>query len=600
MLREIINFTKSLYEADPTIFMRNVTPTEGLHVVVRFDEDGNLSEFEHESYKKKQEITPFLNRCLQKEFNARCVSSQKRLDAPFKLNKFCSPFAVSLDKKSLTGKLTKNGLSNYFEKVLTEAVKYCDTDEEKLKAEYFFKFCGQKLISLLNEIPEFKDGRGDLQINVYAGDVSEESLQQTYMNYLKQKVFNKEEYNVAKNEVIYGVSDYLTGFNAKKPFLQHLSATFDVNYRVSQDDAIWLYRFSQMKVNRQLPNPLPIFIEKEELNHEVVAIFLENEGQISFSDIIKQVYDKYKDLGNYYLLNIYGKALKDFDFVCSFKLYFEPLLQIKSLFTEHSELANAKIEHIFDFERKIVQKIFNNQLVQKTKNGYNFRYFDDIEYKPQFITATEYRLVLKYRQAFYDFIYKNKRQAVNSKMFHDILKSIILDEIRHDEQHNKTNSIREKLNIWFSLYEFFDKPFKKGALGTMANLTEQLRQRVQLIADDAQEHVNNDNEFAFAAGQLIYYLLSQSETSNKTHALLEPFLQKSDCEQFKKAIARTLDRYKHKIHFGHQRFNKLAAEVLGYSTNQNIKNMLPVILAGYFSDNMLYGKKAEQENIQEN
>ena len=173
------------------------------------------------------------------------------------------------------------------------------------------------------------------------------------------------------------------------------------------------------------------------------------------------------------------------------------------------------------------------------------------------------------------------------------MQTVILDEIKHDEQHNRSFSIKEKLNIWFSLYEYFDSLKSKGEQNTMANQVIQLQEKMGEISGQTDSHLENDAEFAFAAGQIIYYLLSQSETGNKTHALLEPFLQKTDDDQFKLAIARTLDRYKHNISFHARRFNKLAAEVLGYSTDENIKNLMPMILAGYFSDNVIFWKPEE-------
>lgn len=598
MLREIINFTRDLNQ---DLFIRNVQPSEGLHLIVWLDSTGRLNNYEYKIYKKRQEIDLFLQECLKREFNSKCVSSQKRLDAPFKLNGSCSPFCISIKKSSLLGlseklKNKNMSLADYFQKTGKAAIPFCENEEEKLKADQFFRWCAKDLIALLKTIPDFGDLNENKFVNIYLGDIPIKNLKSVHLNYLRPKVFNKEEFNDKINGEIYGVSDYLTGFNQKKPFLRHLTATFDVNSRVNEDDALWLYRFSQLKANNQLPNPLPIFVEKRELNQEVVEIFNREGGKISYSQIIESVYRKHQDLGNYYLLNIQGKAVKDFDFVSSFGLYIEPPIRIQPLFTGGGNLGSKSINNIFEFEREIVQRIFNNQLIQKTKNeGWRYRYFDDIEYKPQFIRAAIYRLVLKYRKAFYDYIYKSKREAINSLMFHDIMKTIILDEIRQDEQHNKSFSIKEKLNIWFSLYEFFDQPLKKGENGTMANQIIHLQERMREIAEQSDAHINDNNEFAFAAGQVIYFLLDQSETGNKTHALLEPFLQKTDCEQFKMAISRTLDRYKHKIHFAHKRFNKLASEVLGYATEENIKNLLPMILAGYFSDNVIYGKRVEKE-----
>ncbi len=595
MLREIINFTRDI---NPDLFMRNLQPSEGLHIMVWLTDNGDLENYEYEAYKKKQEITPFLKECLVREVHSKCVTINKALDSKKKIHS-CSPFCIAFKLKTYSTGEVLPRIADYFE----AALQYCQSEDHIQMTNLFRQFCESRFESLLEQIrAELSNGEDSKKkfklsdnhyIRLYLGNPDLKNYEVVHQNYLRPKVFNKEEFNVEHNGEVYGVSDYLTGYNQKKPFLQHQTAAFDVSTRVSGEDALWLYRFSLLKANNQLPNPLPIFIEKRELNQAVVEIFnREGDRKPGYAEIIEAVYQRYQDLGNYYLLNIQGKAVKDFDFVSSFNFRIDPPIRIQSIFTDGGSLGNKPIDDIFQFERVIVQRIFNNQLVQRTKNdGWRFRYFDDIENKPQFISAAVYHLVLTYRKAFYDFIYKSKREVVTSRMFHDIMQTVILDEIKHDDQHNKSFSIKEKLNIWFSLYEFFDSPKTKGEHPAMANQVSQLQERMREIAGQSDSHIENDKEFAFAAGQVIYYLLSRSETGNKTHALLEPFLQKTDCEQFKLAIARTLDRYKHKIGFYWQRFNKLAAEVLGYSTNENIKNLMPMILAGYFSDNVIKKEK---------
>lgn len=596
MIREIINFTQDL---SPELFLRNLQPSEGLHIMVHLTDEGNLESYEYEIYKRKQEITPFLMKCLKREIHSKCVSMNKTLDSKKKIHS-CSPFCLAFKLKTYADGEVLPRIAEYFD----SAMVYCKTEVHTKMTNLFRQFCETQLESLLQQIleklsqiersPKKFKLTANHYIRFYAKNPDIRDYEEVHQNYLRPKVFNKEEFNVEYNGEIYGVSDYLTGYNQKKPFLQHRTAAFNVSARVSGKDALWLYRFSLLKANKQLPNPLPIFIEKRELNKKVVELFnREGERKLGYAEIIGEVYQRYQDLGNYYLLNIQGKAVKDFDFVSSFSFRIDPPIRIQPLFTDSGNLINKTIDNIFQFEREIVQRIFNNQLVQRTKNdGLRFRYFDDIEYKPQFISAAVYHLVLTYRKAFYDFIYKSKREAVNSRMFHDIMKTVILDEIKHDEQHNKSFSIKEKLNIWFSLYDFFEAPKTRGEKIAMANQVIHLQERMLEVSEEGNNHIMNDEEFAFAAGQLIYYLLSKSETGNKTHALLEPFLQKTDCAQFLSAIARTLERYKHNISFHARRFNKLASEVLGYSTEENLKKMMPLILAGYFSDNVLFQKNA--------
>lgn len=595
MLRELINFTKSISKES---YEFRLIPSEGIHIQIELSENGNYLNQNFEFFKEGKEITPFLSDCLRKQVNSDYISMNKVLDARKKIHS-CSPFCIAFKIKTFDE--IQDRLDDYFD----TALSYC-VDEKHIKwTNLFHSYCKTELIDNINQIKnqiEASEKQRDKRfkfsdnhhISIYLVNTSEDDYRMVHHRYLTSKVFNKEEFSVDVDGIIFGVSDYLSGYNEKKPYLQHQTATFTINTRYSNDDALTLYNFSKLQANRLLPNPLPIFIDKQELNDEVVKIFnREGEKKIPFSEIIKEVYTRKKDLGNYFLLNFWGISVRDFDFVSSFQYQIEPAIYIKNIFNIPNMIPKG-IDNIFDFEKIIVQKIFDNQLIQSSKDGkYRLRYFDDIDYQPQYISATMYQLVLKYRKAFYDYIFKSKRQSITSSMFHHILKSGILENIKEDKykegKHTKNYQIKDKLNIWFSLYEFFDNQNNNGEQ-KMANKIVAVNQRLNEIATVDDKHIENDDEFAFAAGQVIYYLLSCSEAGNKTHALLEPFLQKSDLNEFKMAISRIFNQYKHAIRFYKGKFEKLMTEVLSYELDSHLKHLMPMILAGYFADSIIYQK----------
>ena len=123
----------------------------------------------------------------------------------------------------------------------------------------------------------------------------------------------------------------------------------------------------------------------------------------------------------------------------------------------------------------------------------------------------------------------------------------------------------------------------------MENKTKSLFERVNQIAKNEKERMQTDEEFAFASGQLIRKILNESESAERKHSLLEPFLQKTDAKLFKLAIARAFETYKHAFKFykGDKRydFDRIMSETMGFEPDEkNIKNLLPLILAGYFSE----------------
>lgn len=590
MLTEIINFMKSLSEEN---LKRGVTLDSGLYITTQTD-NNKLEIVNKLFYKKGEEITNFLNNYLLLKNYTICVSARKKLDNPEKLNYSCSPFCLIYGVEKFKKLLTLD-IDAYFKKLFNNAISFCISKDQKEYAEKFLKSINRIFLNNITNFEEYKSLRSNDYICIFYENASLDDYMETYNKYLAQKVFNDEQYNKTINGEVYGVSDYLSGYNQKKPFLKHKTASFSINNRLSGDNALYLFRFLQFQLNNVLPNPLPIFIEKKELNNEVVKIFNRDENRkVGFAEIIYEVYERDNDLGNYYLFNFFGKNVNDFDFVTSFQYNFVPPLLIEDLF----DIQNGKsivINNIFEFEKIIMQKIFENQLIQKTKdNIIRLRYFDEIKYNPLYIRAKMYHLVITYRKAFYDFIYKSKKHVITKNMFDIIMITGIIDNINEDKyndrKHTKEFSIKEKLNIWFSLYNFFDiQQTNKGVLN-MANMIKDFQIRMQQLITEKDIHIENDQEFAYASGQLIYYLLNCSESSNKTHALLEPFLQKTDLIQFKLAISRTFNQFKHAIKFYKGRFEKLMSEILSYNIECNLKDLLPIILAGYFAENVIYKK----------
>jgi len=219
MLREIINFTNSL---SPESFTRNLQPKEGLHIQVDLDDHGKLINHEKSFYKKDDELKPFLQGCLERQLHTKWVSSFKPLDPDQKIHS-CSPFCVAfkrLDKRHQVDLLDnqsqfQKSLSKYFE----TALRYCETDEQKRWAGILAAFCKNDLTDIVKAMEGYPDLKKEDYICIYLKNAGLNDYRETHSRYLAVKVFNKEKFNKIVREETYGVSDYLTGYNSKKPFI---------------------------------------------------------------------------------------------------------------------------------------------------------------------------------------------------------------------------------------------------------------------------------------------------------------------------------------------------------------------------------------------
>jgi len=186
-------------------------------------------------------------------------------------------------------------------------------------------------------------------------------------------------------------------------------------------------------------------------------------------------------------------------------------------------------------------------------------------------------IIYSFRQKIFDYVYRNQ----NNLTFTD-LQNIILFRIE-----------KTIINGYKPNTEIFNLFFNRGLLLSekpKSNLLESVRN-----ASLEDFTINNNEEWAYFAGQTAYYLVSLSESSNKTVALLEPFINKSTTPLVKETIRQLVDQYKHKIRLNDKRFKRLINNVLDYNVNESfIKLKIPFYI-GAFDDSLMY-KKGDKKN----
>lgn len=610
----------------------------------------------YEIYSKKMsEESEFIEQCKLKSTNAWCVNTNKCFDLPTKAIHTCSPVMIAFKREHIEGgkkyaineqkkkSQVDERFATYFNKsfdlISDEASKQLyvlfqnfftsgqyKTVLKEIEQDFLFK--REEINSQIERLKDLlltendKSKKEDLKSDIkevertlieykelddsdylaFYLDVPLESYVAPHSVYLADKLFNTDKYNVSREKenesVLLGTSDFMNSFNSNMPFLTHQTATFEISGRISNIEAKALYQFEEVLKGKVLPNPLPIFIFSDEIQNRSVAIIKKEGYRVGYKEIIEKLFDDTEiksQIGNYYLLNWAntkdGIVFNDFDYVSKFEYNFPVTVQ-----NHFGKGSTQELYTIFDFQNNLLPTIFNNSLIVKTKGGGVLqKYFDDIEEK-YCKSALNYTLILKYRRAFYEFIYKSRRSAVTQGMFHDIMKTSILEDIRLDEvkngNHQERFNIQNKLNIWFSLYEQFDI-FKNKTDQTMASKLTDYRQMMTDLVNGNKELSEISNEgFMFAAGQVIEYLRSKSKSGDTSYKLLEPYLQKISAKELKRVIANDFARYKHE-NFS-RNFEKVASMVLTYETDTNIKEYLPELLAGIFSDNQLFSNKVKE------
>lgn len=641
MIQELINFTANLDDAFKNL---GSLPKEGLHILINLKSDnGHVSidtdqlQYEQFSKKEKGQLSDFLEDCKRRHQNAWYIDTNKCID-PAKAIHTCSPFAVAFKREHLEGgaKFNRNAgvkpqIHDRFSTYFGKALKLIGADEEVEKYHVFKLFFSDNQFSqVVNRIQEQQAFRyselgaklskkkevlkttdsitkeqlkkeiagleqqmlklkplEDSDYIIFYLNVPLASYQQIHKRYLDDKLFNTAAYNTAPDEqgLIYGTSNFMNGFNSDMPFLMHQTASFDITGRISNVDAKILHDFINILPNKSLPLPLPIFIYKGELlQDKVISIFKESGFKFGYKEIIQKLAESHKeDIANYYLLfwqnSKDGIVFKDFDFVSKFEFSVNPTVIIQNFFDlwdkEKKENKHYPIiDNVFDFEQQVLKPLLQSKY-------HKLDYFGDLnkeDYTGMDFTFISY---CKYRKNVYDFVYKSQRNTINATSFNEM----IFNSIRDDIKKNNDWAVKEKLNIWYSISDFFST--KKEI--KMANKLKEYQDFVAAVIQEEQLTDITDEKFAFAAGQVIDYIHNKSKSADMGFNLLEPYLQQSRCAELKKAISNDFGRYKHE-NFS-RNFQQVAAFVLSYETDTNIKHLMPQLLSGVFAKNQLYSQK---------
>ena len=618
MIKELVQFTNSL---DSEIKAIGMKPKDGLHVMLKYEtvnEHLNISkDFMYEYFsQKKAESSLFLKKAAALSQLAWMVNTNKCFDLPAKGIHSCSPYCLAFKRESIKGgaKFTDakaklyervNGYFNKAGELLED-----DTEKERIKVFRDALNSEEKMHFYLDRIPEYEKLK-DAEYIVFYLDVEEEKYKLSNAKYLADKLFNTNDYNRAVGEILYGTSDFFNGYPTKKPYLSHQSASFDIAARISADEARSLFDFQDIIGRNILPKPLPIFIHEDEIvqkgkrtiQESSIQLF-KNEAaegkRIGYKEVIESLYKDYKnELGNYYLLFYDRGVIKDFDFVPKFEYLLkddeDKPWKILDLFEGNN---SSTIDNVFQLQQAVLLPVFNNALITKTKAGdFQYKYFDEIDSK-YCKSAITFLLVMQYRKAFYDFIYKSKQQAVTQAMFTAILEASIVEDIRLDEikngYHTQERSIRGKMNIWFSLSEDFNVNNIKPTTNMASKLQEHREFILKLTKGEST--ITSNDEYAFTVGQVIYYLLFKSKSGDRSYKRLEPFMQQVHSKELNKAISRMFDSYKHENFSAN--FRNPFAEIMDYETTANVRDFMPTILAGIFSKNALFSDKEEKEEVE--
>lgn len=378
--------------------------------------------------------------------------------------------------------------------------------------------------------------------------------------YLLTKIFNCNDYNVYDDGTVYGLPNYNLQLNAKKPFLENKTRMHKIPYMVSLEDALLQKQFFDYLLNRVSTGKSNVYINED------------NDKRIYCLDNIENID---KGFNGFYLKTKKGKELEIhyMDVVTDYKQYLNPLFDFENIIGALDDECYREYKY-----RNEVEKLINNILFSKYLINNYFTAPDDIKsikadsvYKKNLLTC---------RNAIFAWTRAGRLDDIGY-----VLPKAALEVVINSIRKEYIKSAQKQLNLYFALNKYFNKQEND-----MEGIRESLRTKIN---SEHQNVIENDLEYSFAVGQIIYFLQTKSKAKKRTQDFINQFIIIRNDAILKNKLRQFYRRYNYEMTIEDKRFKNLYGMVELYLNVGKIDQGM--LLAGYLGENLIY-EKGEKEN----
>ena len=582
MINDLIAlFGKAYQQYGDKLILDSYKPDEGLYI--RINEDG---EWESLIIRKKELFQGELYDWFKvADYNSCLVDMNKPVD-PKKtihsnnyltifIKKDILPIVGESDKK-LTEESLLESIKRYFDTFVKESKDRFDPESLELleslelediptdKVSYHKKYLSENIYNILETVKNAKLGKKDY-VKVFF-NASPEDYQKENKRYLIPKIFNKNEFNISINDKIYGLSNSNMGLNAKKPYLELLSTNFKVAFRIDLESALLGKKFFD-------------WLESQQSN----CLYIPKD--FDFICGLNKVSDK-KEFFYLYFSRGTGIIIEDFDYVPDFSEKIDFILH-NYLMLEEGEKGLKVIsddDNTINTLEKLEDEVNGYLFCGRLKNSY----YQEPKVRAGEFTGKMLNILIQSRKALHDYFKKGIDAGVKSILDQSTIE-LVKAQVGLSEGMGFTKASKA-LNLRLSLLKYFN--LGGGNMGD--RIKSIYNELIPRLSSEGIVVCENEDEFYFLAGQLAYYLLSQSKSSSKTHGMAEPFLRVKNSDQLKKQLGFVYDKYKHAISLNSVKFNNAMAAVKGFEVESQSKVNEDLFLAGFMAKNIFYTKKKEE------
>lgn len=574
MLDDCLRIFKQELKNNKDLVLKTIILADGDYVLVHSD---GTYDVEKIKYSKKDHCLiekpddELYDKLCFYDYHSRVIDTQKTLDLPHKLilsNNYLSYF-VKKEKINNNDKI-KDATEKYFKSLENPQDKYKGKDLQ------MYNFVNANL-SMVNQerLLYNKQWIKEHIYNLDGVDYNEknylkiffEAEYQQYIDegnrYLLTKIFNCNKYNTYENGTVYGVPNYNMQLNSNKPFLKNMTRMHKIPFKLSLEDALIQKQFFDYLLNQANKGRVNIYISYDENDVERINCLDNAKKKVikEFDGIFLKI-KKDKELKIQYM-----------DIITDYKQYLDPLFDLKNIIGTLDDKCYQEYENRSDVEQLINNILFSEYLINN--------YFTDLNDKKSMeLDEIHKKNLLTCREAIFVWVHTGKDDSIKY-----VLPKAALEIIIYSIKEKNFKIAQKQLNLYFALNKYFNKQENN-----MEDIIEGLRIKINA---EKQINLENDLEYSFAVGQIIYYLQTLSKADNKTQDFINQFIDIRNNEVLRNKLRQLYSHYNYKVIMDNKRFNHMYSMIELYRDVKKIDQGM--LLAGYLGENLI-DEKGEKEN----
>ncbi|PGK37456.1 hypothetical protein [Bacillus thuringiensis] len=481
--------------------------------------------------------------------------------------KFLDAYPIVTKPKELKEKILKER-EDFFHRYYPHLMMVSN-DEKRIQRNDEYKHFLIKnihgLIELFHKLKEQYSFKNYIKIFF---DANEDIYRNEYELYILPRIFTVDAYNYANSSSIVGLPSGDMTVNSKKPFLLLKTLKANVPLRIPVDQAIvrkdfysWLE--TKGKFKEHVFQSDTIFTSQASRKAGAYHIRIDKNGSIDFFENVPfSASEKLNGTG------------------IEFKNVINVTEKVDDIFIARADYnVNTREE---------VQGLINKYFFRGRLQGAFLN--SQPEIKSNDFTNNMLTYFLESRQALYDFFNKGTEDSLRGTI-NKLTFNLIEEQLYRTVEGTHIKQLAEAFNLRLALLKYFR--IKGG---------EEMADCIRIVSNILKEKVKSkdlvvcesDQEFYYLAGQLGYYLLSQSQAKSKTIGMFEPILRAKYAHQVKRRLEDLLITYGHAISMKNTPFKNAFGMVMGFETAGISKGEnKDILLAGLLASNMFYEKYEE-------